>query len=111
MQLLSWKLAEVDIELAIALFDTSVGVVLSLRTNDQAKRISDKAQEVRDKNKELAHLRNISRVLFDGAILQDPVLNPKKFTAEELACFKWSPVTSCDVALFFNAESVIPWKS
>ena len=75
---------------------------MALRTNDQAKRISDKAQEVRDKNKGLAHLCNISRVLFDGAILQDPVLNPKKFTTEKLACFKWSPVTSCDVERSFS---------
>ena len=90
-----------DMRAAIRVFDNAVNAVESVHT-DLANCVSAKAADVRQKNGGLAHLRNISCVIFDGAILEDQVVIAEKYTAEQLSCFRWSPVTSCDVERSFS---------
>jgi hypothetical protein len=62
--------------------------------------VAAKAKQIRDKNDGIAQLTAIAGVIFDCETGTDPVL--KKYSARELACFKYCPITSCDVERSFS---------
>jgi hypothetical protein len=62
--------------------------------------VAAKAKQIRDKNDGIAQLTAIAGVIFDCETGTDPVL--KKYSASELACFKYCPIASCDVERSFS---------
>ena len=50
----------------------------------------------------LAQMHKVARVLFDGEALGNEDATLKRYAPEELACLKYSPMTSCDVERSFS---------
>jgi hypothetical protein len=90
-----------DIRTAMNIYDGTVNAVTSVQ-GAKARGIAQKALDVTSKNEGLAQMHEAARVIFDGEALDARDSKLMRYTPEELACLKFSPLTSCDVERSFS---------